>query len=322
MKKSSSILSAASPSETRSETKARDHEMRVISERINCTERHFSALLKDFTAFSTSLISLQDKGMKISKSLDMYSDQEYPSLKASLASVSENIAAIQDLLGAQADYMQAKVLPPLALNSTNCKHARDYVKELNAARDKQSLKQKALDKLKTKDAKNRGKILQVGLLRSIVWIRKQWYHFSRDVINPLTPVEQDLQKLAADASRARQTLEDQMVEFERKKMEDIKTVFSCFFHGQMLFHAKALELYTAAFQNLYSMDEEQDLEAFQNDLHSTQTPSRQSVGQNGTPTSINRFGSQGSLGSQMSLNNAGGSERDADEDDSEISDFE
>lgn len=295
MKKSSSILSAASPSETRSETKARDHEMRVISERINCTERHFSALLKDFTAFSTSLISLQDKGMKISKSVDMYSDQEYPSLKASLASVSENIAAIQDLLGAQADYMQAKVLPPLALNSTNCKHARDYVKELNAARDKQSLKQKALDKLKTKDAKNKGKILQV---------------------------EQDLQKLAADASRARQTLEDQMVEFERKKMEDIKTVFSCFFHGQMLFHAKALELYTAAFQNLYSMDEEQDLEAFQNDLHSTQTPSRQSVGQNGTPTSINRFGSQGSLGSQMSLNNPGGSERDADEDDSEISDFE
>ena len=75
--------------------------MRVISERINCTERHFSALLKDFTAFSTSLISLQDKGMKISKSVDMYSDQEYPSLKASLASVSENIAAIQDLLGAQ-----------------------------------------------------------------------------------------------------------------------------------------------------------------------------------------------------------------------------
>ena len=39
-----------------------------------------------------------------------------------------------------------------------------------------------------------------------------------------------------------------------------QTVFSCFFHGQMLFHAKALELYTAAFQNLYSMDEEQDLE--------------------------------------------------------------
>lgn len=37
-------------------------------------------------------------------------------------------------------------------------------------------------------------------------------------------------------------------------------MFSNFFHGQMLFHAKALELYTAAFQSLVSMDEEQDIE--------------------------------------------------------------
>ncbi|XP_074616962.1 CBY1-interacting BAR domain-containing protein 1-like [Acropora palmata] len=289
MKKSSSNSSVASPSEIRSETKARDHELKVISERISCAERHFSILLKDFTAFSSGLISMQDKGMRISKSVDVYSDQEYPSLKASLAGVSENIAATQDLLGAQADYIQEKVLPPLALNSRNCKHARDYVKELNAAREKQSLKQKALDKLKTKE-KNSGKI-----------------------------VEQDLQKLAADARRARQTLEYQMVEFERKKIQDIKTVFSCFFHGQMLFHAKALELYTAAFQNVFSMDEEQDIEAFQNDLHSTQSASRQDL--NNTQTPINRFGSQGSLGSQMSLKD-GQSEREPDEDDSEISDFE
>lgn len=40
----------------------------------------------------------------------------------------------------------------------------------------------------------------------------------------------------------------------------LQTVFSNFFHGQMLFHAKALELYTTAFQSLVSMDEEQDIE--------------------------------------------------------------
>ena len=37
-------------------------------------------------------------------------------------------------------------------------------------------------------------------------------------------------------------------------------MFSNFFHGQMLFHAKALEFYTSAFQSLLSMDEEQDIE--------------------------------------------------------------
>ena len=39
-----------------------------------------------------------------------------------------------------------------------------------------------------------------------------------------------------------------------------QTVFSNFFQGQMYFHAKALELYTTAIQNLVSMDEEQDIE--------------------------------------------------------------
>lgn len=75
--------------------------MKVITERINLAERHFSTLLKDFTAVSTGLESLREKGMKLSKSVDIYSDEEYPSMKASLAGVSENIATIQDFLGAQ-----------------------------------------------------------------------------------------------------------------------------------------------------------------------------------------------------------------------------
>ncbi|XP_020603297.1 protein FAM92A1-like [Orbicella faveolata] len=288
MKKSSSNLSASTPSEIRSETKARDHELKVITERINLSERNFSTLLRDFTAFSGELQSLQEKGMKLSRSVDMYSDKEYPSMKASLAGVSESIAAIQDFLGAQVDFMQAKVSPPLSLNATNVKHAREYVKELSASREKELLKRKAVEKLKIKEPKNKGKI---------------------------SKAEQDLQKLTVDANRSRQTLEEQMVEFERKKMEDIKTVFSNFFHGQMLFHAKALELYTAAFQSLISMDEEQDIEAFQNDLHPALPPSRLDVVKNGSQTSLNRFSSQGSLGSQQSLNRTGTSDRGVDIDD-------
>lgn len=294
MKKSSSNLSASTPSEIRSETKARDHELKVITERINLAERNFSTLLKDFTAFSAGLQSLQEKGMKLSRSVDMYSDEEYPSMKASLAGVSESIAAIQDFLGAQVDFMQAKVSPPLSLNATNVKHAREYVKELSASREKELLKRKAVEKLKIKEPKNKGKI---------------------------SKAEQDLQKLTVDANRSRQTLEEQMVEFERKKMEDIRTVFSNFFHGQMLFHAKALEFYTTAFQSLLSMDEEQDIEAFQNDLHPVLPPSRLDVVKNGSQTSLNRFSSQGSLGSQQSLNRTGTSDRGVNEDDNN-SDFE
>jgi len=99
--------------------------------------------------------------MKLSRSVDMYSDKEYPSMKASLAGVSESIAAIQDFLGAQVDFMQAKVSPPLSLNATNVKHAREYVKELSASREKESLKRKAVEKLKIKEPKNKGKIVSL-----------------------------------------------------------------------------------------------------------------------------------------------------------------
>ena len=88
----------------------RDHELKVITERINLAERNFSILLKDFTAFSAGLQSLQEKGMKLSRSVDVYSDEEYPSMKASLAGVSESIATIQDFLGAQVNSLILRYL--------------------------------------------------------------------------------------------------------------------------------------------------------------------------------------------------------------------
>ena len=63
-------------------------------------------MLKDFAALSTGLVSLQEKGMKLSKSVDLYSDEEYPSMKASLAGVSENIASLQDFLGARVKVLE------------------------------------------------------------------------------------------------------------------------------------------------------------------------------------------------------------------------
>lgn len=61
----------------------------------------------------------------------------------------------------QAEFVHAKVSPPLSLNATNCKHAREYVKELNATKEKEILKRKALDKVKTKEPRNKGKIVSL-----------------------------------------------------------------------------------------------------------------------------------------------------------------
>lgn len=62
----------------------------------------------------------------------------------------------------QVDFMEAKVSPPLSLNATNVKHAREYVKELAVTREKESVKHKAVDKLKAKEPKNKGKIVSLN----------------------------------------------------------------------------------------------------------------------------------------------------------------
>ena len=63
-----------------------------------------------------------------------------------------------------------------------------------------------------------------------------------------------------DATRTTRHLEETIDNFEKQKIKDIKTIFSEFITIEMLFHGKALEVYTAAYQNIQKIDEEEDLE--------------------------------------------------------------
>ena len=75
--------------------------MKVITERVSMTERHFTTLMKDFAAFNLALDALREKGTILSTNVDKYSEDEYPSVKASLAAVAENMATIQDACSGQ-----------------------------------------------------------------------------------------------------------------------------------------------------------------------------------------------------------------------------
>uniref|UniRef100_A0A3B4VP83 Family with sequence similarity 92 member B n=1 Tax=Seriola dumerili TaxID=41447 RepID=A0A3B4VP83_SERDU len=57
-------------------------------------------------------------------------------------------------------------------------------------------------------------------------------------------------------------LEETITDFQRQKLEDIKRIFTDFVTVEMLFHAKALEVYTHTHHNLEAMNIEKDLEVF------------------------------------------------------------
>nr|XP_015223567.1 PREDICTED: protein FAM92B isoform X4 [Lepisosteus oculatus] len=74
--------------------------------------------------------------------------------------------------------------------------------------------------------------------------------------------ESNAQKASADANRTTRQLEETISDFQRQKMEDIKKIFMEFITVEMLFHAKALEVYSNTFQNLENFDMEKDMETF------------------------------------------------------------
>ena len=51
-----------------------------------------------------------------------------------------------------------------------------------------------------------------------------------------------------DATRTTRHLEQTIDNFEKQKIKDVETIFSEFITIEMLFHGKALEVYTAAYQ--------------------------------------------------------------------------
>ncbi|VCX05111.1 unnamed protein product [Gulo gulo] len=86
--------------------------------------------------------------------------------------------------------------------------------------------------------------------------------------------ETELQRATMDATRTTRHLEETIDNFEKQKIKDIKTIFSEFITIEMLFHGKALEVYTAAYQNIQKIDEEEDLEVFRNSVYPPDYSSR------------------------------------------------
>ncbi|XP_048672716.1 CBY1-interacting BAR domain-containing protein 2 isoform X2 [Caretta caretta] len=77
-----------------------------------------------------------------------------------------------------------------------------------------------------------------------------------------TQAESNVHKVSVDASRTTQQLKETIDEFQKQKLKDVQKIFSDFVTIEMVFHAKALEVYSSAFQKLDDYDFERDMEDF------------------------------------------------------------
>lgn len=156
-------------------------------------------------------------------------------------------ARLRDKADLLVERLEAKVVEPLKAYGAIVKMKRDDLKAALTAKNREAKQLTQLERTRQRNPSDRYVISQA---------------------------ETELQRATMDATRTTRHLEETIDNFEKQKIKDIKTVFSEFITIEMLFHGKALEVFTAAYQNIQKIDEEEDLEVFRNSLYPPDYSSR------------------------------------------------
>lgn len=279
--------------------RARDNQTRPIQDAVSNVEKHFGALCQLLAAYIRKTAQLRDKADSLVNEISIYADTETPNLKRGLKSFAVELANIQDYRSAQVERLEAKVLEPLKSYGTVVKLKRDDVKAALLARSHESKQMTQLERTRQRNPSDRHIISQA---------------------------ESELQRATMDATRTTQQLEETIDNFERNKMKDIKKIFTEFITIEMVFHAKALEVYTNTYQHIEDIDEDEDLEIFRSSLHPPEYLSRLDLVRANSKSSFDKNGStkrmSGSFQNQQTPNNWRKSQVEDEVDDDEEEDVD
>ncbi|XP_077052356.1 CBY1-interacting BAR domain-containing protein 1 [Siphateles boraxobius] len=273
------------------DARARDIQTKKIQDNITNVEKHFGDLCQLFAAYVRKSARLRDKADLLVKEVGLYADTETPNLKCGLKNFADQLAKIQDYRQAEVERLEVKVIEPLKAYGNIVKTKREDLKQTQTARNRESKQMQQLERMRQRNPSDRQIISQA---------------------------ESELQRATMDATRTTRQLEETIDDFEKQKIRDIKKILGEFVTVEMAFHAKALEIYTSAYQDIQNVDEEGDLEVFRNSLHPPDYQSRLEIVRANSKLSLNRTGtSMSKSGTMQSRTSSRQRKRDDDEEDEE-----
>uniref|UniRef100_A0A8C1V2F9 Family with sequence similarity 92 member A1 n=1 Tax=Cyprinus carpio TaxID=7962 RepID=A0A8C1V2F9_CYPCA len=279
------------------DARARDTQTKQIQENITNVEKHFGDLCQLFAAYVRKTARLRDKADLLVKEVSLYADTETPNLKLGLKNFADQLAQIQDYRQAEVERLEVKVIEPLKAYGNIVKTKREDMKQTQTARNREAKQMQQLERMRQRNPSDRQIISQKA--------------------------ESELQRATMEATRTTRQLEETIDDFEKQKIRDIKRIFGEFVTVEMAFHAKALEIYTTAYQHIQNVDEEGDLEVFRNSLHPPDYQSRLEIVRANSKLSLNRTGtSMSKSGTMQSRTSSRQRKRDDEEDDEEEEDDE
>ncbi|XP_026757359.2 CBY1-interacting BAR domain-containing protein 1 isoform X2 [Galleria mellonella] len=220
-----------------------EQQSKFIQDRITNVEKNFGELCVAFGDYTRKTARLRDMGDELTKVLKDYANNEIvnKSLSTGLENLSITLTAIEEYRNCEVQRLEAKVVGELCQYEAICKHAREELKHTMNVREKELARKKVLDKAKERQPFNRQQV---------------------------TYAESELLKASAEMSRTAKGLSEQTEFFERRKLQQLKTLLSDFVMIEMTFHSKAVELLTVAYQQINDINDKADLENFRRKLRS------------------------------------------------------
>ncbi|XP_027998410.2 CBY1-interacting BAR domain-containing protein 2 [Eptesicus fuscus] len=213
----------------------RDSQVRAMESTVTNAEKYFGRFCSLLAAYTRKTARLRDKADQLVKQLIDFANTENPEMRATMRNFAEELAKVQDYRQAQVERLETKVVTPLKFYGPQIKQTRAEIKKCKHTRNNEIKQLEKLEKLRQKSPSDRQMISQA---------------------------ETSVQKASADASRTTHQLEETVDAFQTQKLKDLQKIFLDFVTIEMVFHAKAVEVYSSAFQTLESYDLEGDLQDF------------------------------------------------------------
>lgn len=125
--------------------------------------------------------------------------------------------------------METKVVAELSQYEIICRNSREDFKNSVVNRDKEVNRKKQLELIKQRNVRDR-----------------------------LTNTDSEMMKSKLELNKCNKEVEEIVEAFEKRKLQDLKTVLMDFVQIEMKQHSKALEVLTATYQDLSDIDEIKD----------------------------------------------------------------
>lgn len=139
-------------------------EAKFIQNRIQSVEKNISELSNTFSQYSRKAGRLRDKNEDIYKTISNYAETENvnKSLSTGLENFADSLQYLTDFGDKRVQFLETKVVGELAKYKDVCKHAKDEIKEIYSAREKELNRKKQLYKIKEKNPRNRQQIVSIN----------------------------------------------------------------------------------------------------------------------------------------------------------------